>query len=346
MPDDTHANNAHSGDAHAEGEGSGAGKQPDMTLLLKLTGLFLLVALVSIGLYWAIYRFFQVVPPFLAFILFLSFTMPTAFILRLGLNETVDANAASSNKYIKLIGATPTLVIIACLLALLGTVANLKSSIIPDPPSQPRYLIANLAVTCWSGSENNTDPAPYLLTLITADSSYITDIRSELTQLKNERTQAASRYDFTFITQDSSDDFYKVLKNPAGATAAELNQIQTELRDNSNWLAFTVPANDPHTVTILPIPTIVGKTHTARLFIVIKQPRRSRVIATADPTGGGAIPTANPAEAPPYVIRQLAVLGLSPNAPESNRQFAKLDMQVYSNRTCWIRPPADQTDSQ
>jgi hypothetical protein len=132
-----------------------------------------------------------------------------------------------------------------------------------------------------------------------------------------------------------------MLKNPDAATDGELNQIQRDLSDNSRWLAFTVPSNDPYTVTILPIPTIVGRTHHARLFIVIRQPSAGRVIATADPIGGTAIPTAGAAQ-PRYVVRQLAELGLTPNQPESDRQFAQFDMRVYANRTCWIPAPADQ----
>src|SRR5262249_35463970 len=159
---------------------------------------------ITIGLYLAVDHYIRDAPAFLAFIVFLAFTIPTAFILRLGLNETVDANAASGNKFIKLIGATPTLVIIACLLALLASVIDLRGSIIPQRDA-PRYLIANLKVTCWSGTELNTEPAPYLLTLITAgESSYISDIRDELTLLKNNPT---AKYNFTFIGQNPQDEF-------------------------------------------------------------------------------------------------------------------------------------------
>src|SRR5262249_1275879 len=142
------SHNAHSGNAVAD-----SNKRPDVRLVIKLIALFLVVVFINIGLYLAVDHYIRDAPAFLAFIVFLAFTIPTAFILRLGLNETVDANAASGNKFIKLIGATPTLVIIACLLALLLTVADLRNSIIPgrDPP--PRYLIANLKVTCWSGTE-------------------------------------------------------------------------------------------------------------------------------------------------------------------------------------------------
>jgi hypothetical protein len=324
-------------DAHSEDADAGSNKRPDIRLLIKLIALFLGVVVITIGLYVAVDHYIPNAPAFLAFIIFLAFTVPTAFILRLGLNEAVDANAASSNKFIKLIGATPTLVIIACLLALLLTVADLRNSIIPGRDT-PRYLIANLKVTCWSGTELNTEPAPYLLTLITAgESSYIADIRNELTLLRNDPTP---KYNFTFVGQNPQDDFYSVLKTPSASANGELNQIQPELSDESKWLAFTVPANDPHTVTLFPIPTIVGRTHNARLFIVIRQPRAGRVAATGDPIGG-MIPPAGGAQ-PRYIVRQLAELGLSPDQPERNRQFAQFDMRVYANRTCWIPAPADQ----
>src|SRR5262249_23264927 len=152
-------------------------------------------------------------------------------------------------------------------LALLASVIDLRGSIIPQRDA-PRYLIANLKVTCWSGTELNTEPAPYLLTLITAGgSSYISDLPDELTPVQNKPT---AKYNFTFIGQNPQDEFYSVLKTPGASTSGELNQIQQELSDESKWLAFTVPANDPHTVTLFPIPTIVGRTHNARLFIVIR----------------------------------------------------------------------------
>src|SRR5262249_57577541 len=101
--------------------------------------------------------------------------------------------------------------------------------------SRPGYLIANLKVRCWSGTELNTEPAPYLLTLITAgESSYITEIRNELTLLKNDPT---AKYNFTFVGQNPPDDFYSVLKTPGASANGELNQIQQELSDQSKWLA-------------------------------------------------------------------------------------------------------------
>jgi hypothetical protein len=96
-------------------------------------GLIVCAVLVIFAVYSAailVERHFSVQPLFLSFIVVLASFLTIAVILRVALHETVDLKKID-NPWLKILAATPSLAIIACLLAALVSFAGVVPNILP-----------------------------------------------------------------------------------------------------------------------------------------------------------------------------------------------------------------------
>lgn len=305
----------------------------DIATALKAIGLVALVVLFNLGLYAGVYwasthNWMSSGLFYPAFVLFLSFTLSIGIILIVALGEKVKTENIE-NEWIKKIGVTPIMAIVACLIAVALGFSPLATKILPDGGSQLKFLLANVGVKCGASvaSVASKEEATQLLAVISSDDApYISKVREDFTD--EAFLREAKNRNFAFVSQaNGGDDLYKLLKAEAS--------LQNDLGNDEQWIAYTVKAEAPTTFTSLPIPTIYDRIHESRLFAVLT------TSGTSAPAGSQAELASLAASTQPYVatkkLMPLLLLQMLPHRPKEVSQEAILQVTIFANQGCWIK---------
>jgi hypothetical protein len=300
---------------------------------LQGIGLVFLVVAVNLGLYVLIVwlansGIIESGSSFPALALFLSFALSVGIILIVALGEKVDASNIQ-NEWIKKIGVTPIMVIVAAIIAIFASFTPLASNIFPNPPDpslQLKFMLANLGVTCRTKDENKSPQATHLLTFIaSADEDYIQDIKKFLAD--KQLMQPALNNQFTLV--QPADEFSKLLQQYARSGQKGSESLQDDLRKTRNWVAYVVEAGDPEITTFVPLPSIFEKSQSSRLFVVITDRAAER-----DPQLAALVPTGAP-EAVRKKVLPLFQVDISPKRPRELSQLTNLDFSMFADHICW-----------
>jgi hypothetical protein len=133
------------------------------------------IILFNLGLYVLIVQLIRqdilpgdsVFPPL---VLFLSFAFSIGILLIVGLGEQVDPENVK-NEWVKKIGVTPIMGIVAALISILASFSPLANLILP---TNLTFMVAKMGLTCEAADKSVTPEATELLTLIySMDGSYI-----------------------------------------------------------------------------------------------------------------------------------------------------------------------------
>ena len=73
---------------------------------------------------------------------------------------------------------------------------------------------------------------------------------------------------FKIVNADPKDESYQLLTN-YGSESSE--SLTTDMNQEDNWVAYTVPVQAPTIDTTVPVPTIFDDSHKTRLFVITKQ---------------------------------------------------------------------------
>ena len=162
----------------------------DFAGALKAILLLAFVVLFNIALYVGIYRLSEIGwrdpnSIFPALVLFLSLALSIGIIVILGMGEKIIGKASSDPKdpWIKKIGATPVMIIVAVIVSLAAGFSPLAKLVMPPEGAfSQKFMLADLALTCASSAANDPAQATVLLVVISApdDIQYITDVRKIL----------------------------------------------------------------------------------------------------------------------------------------------------------------------
>jgi len=271
---------------------------------------------------------------FPAFVLFLSFTLSIGIILIVGLGERVDASK-TDNVWVKRIGITPIMTIVAVLITILASFSGLGEKIIPsDPELRLKFMLANVGVTCVareSRERKSTPEASKLLAVIySPEKKYIKTIEEFLVN-KDLISKATSR-DFELIKPGSEDE--KTLKQFARRSQEKGSEsLKEDLETPSNWIGYGVRVKDPVETTPIAIPAVFDGTLKTRLFVAFRErfPTDTRPeLASLD-----ASIDVSRVESPRVEILPLFQLNIGPNRPRDLTQVTNLDLKIFTGHSCW-----------
>lgn len=295
---------------------------------LKAIGLVALVVVFNLGLYIFIHWLSDknivdgqsLFPPL---VLFLSFALSIGIILIVALGEKVNSENIE-NEWIKKIGVTPIMAVIACLLSIALGFSPLAEKLFPDEGSKLKFMLANIGVTCGAADLNKSPEATHLLTVISSDAPYIRQVKN---YFKDKGfLQSAKNPEFAFVSpENGGDELYNILKKSRA--------LQEDLDSDDKWIAYTVKLNAPATVTSLPVPTIYGRSHKSRLFVVVTDS------PTSVPTTGQAELASLAASTQPIVATKRIVplfqFEMLPLRPQEFSQETDLDIKIFADHICW-----------
>jgi hypothetical protein len=295
---------------------------PDIRTALKAIGLVVLVVLFNFGLYIGVYWAStqniidrnSIFPPL---VLILSFFLSIGIILIVALGEKVKAQNIE-NEWIKKIGVTPIMAVVACLITLALGFSPLAAEILPNGGSQLKFLLANVGVECRSGDANKAPQATQLLAVISStEADYISKIRADFEDKAFKRD--VKNPDYVFVPPGG--ELYKTLK--------EEPSLEEDLNSDDKWFAYTVAVKAPTEITSLPIPTIYGRAHKSRLFVVTTKSvtsapsESSALTASIDPRSKNLMP--------------LLLLEMTPQWPEVASQKANVELTIFATNVCWVK---------
>lgn len=263
---------------------------------------------------------------FPALVVFLSFALSIGIILINGLGEQINLKDIQ-NPWVKKIGVTPIMVIVAVLLATFASFTRLAEKIFP--PSELEFMLAGIDFTCKPINQTNAPQATDILTVISADETkYIEDVTKFLKD-KDPHSFVPQRtrgQELTLVGKEKGgDELYKLMMQRAN----DDDSLSWDLRNPERWVAYTINANAPNIQTPLPIPVRFKTTHTTRLFLVVKQNPKS-----AQPELAGFSPDG---EAGRKDIWPLLTIGIRPEQPLNRSQRTDFDVKVYAHpaHICW-----------
>jgi hypothetical protein len=312
--------------------------QPTIDKALKLVGPFVALqglALLALSVVFNLTLFviiaelanYQIIQggSFPALVVFLSFALSIGIILINGLGEQINTKNIQ-NPWIKKIGVTPIMVIVAVLIATFTSFTPLANKIFPA--SELEFMLAAIDLTCKPSSQTHAPQATDLLTVISADETqYIDDVTTFLND-KDPKAFVPQRIhgqDLTLVKKDRSDELYKLIMQRAD----EDDSLSWDLRGPEKWVAYTIHANAPNIQTPLPIPVRFKTTHTTRLFVVVKQNPKSN-----QPELAGLSPES---EDERKDIWPLITVGIKPQQPLNRSQRTDFDIKVFAHpaHICW-----------
>lgn len=263
---------------------------------------------------------------FPALVVFLSFSLSIGIILINGLGEQISLKGIQ-NPWIKKIGVTPIMVIVAVLIATFASFTPLAAMIFPA--SELEFMLTGIDFTCKPSSQTNAPQATDILTVISADETkYIEEVTKFLQDRdpnsfvpKRTRGQALA-----LVGKDKGgDELYKLIMQRAN----DDDSLSWDLRSSDKWVAYTINANAPNIQTPLPIPVRFKTTHTTRLFLVVKQNPKS-----PQPELAGLSPES---EGSKKDIWPLLTIGIKPEQPLNRSQRTDFDVKLYAHpaHICW-----------
>ena len=300
----------------------------------KIIALLIFVVIFNLGLYAGILiaarnDLFNSESSFPALILFLSFALSIAVIILVALGERVTTENVE-NDFIKKFGVAPTLIIVAVLLSLLTTITPLASNILPKGAVAPRFMVANIGVSCQAADPSNSPQATKLLAVISSpDEDYIEDVRKFITDQQNK--PYFKNPEFTLVqAKGKSDDIYTLIWEHRKSNEPWARTLVEDVSKDKKWLAYTVEMGDPRRITSIPIPTRYEKNHKSSLFVITTEPEKRSL---------------DPLQAAVKPIQDVAYSGLKLNPLLQVEIFSKLatpfsqltslDTKVFANFICW-----------
>jgi hypothetical protein len=302
-----------------------------ITAAVQAIALLTFVVLFNLGLYVLVIVLVDnhwiesesVYPPL---VLFLSFALSIGIILIVLLHERVDTRNAQ-NPFLKKIGFTPIMVIVAAILSILATLTPAANNIVPSPDYSKKFMLANFGLTCSSSSKRQDPPqaSDLIVTIYSPSETYINDVKKFLDTPK--LMQNAKEKKFHYLKQDPSDKSFKLLRDysklPNSSQSASLSQ---ELRDPTHWLAYQMALQDAGTRTFIPIPTKYERPHTTRIFVVAEQfpdTPQPEVAALAGSTQ--SLSAVNKNIVPVFQVE------IDPRKPD----LTDLNVEVITDHNCW-----------
>ena len=210
--------------------------------------------------------------------LFLSFAFSIGNLLIVGLREQVDLGAIN-NEWVKKIGVTPVMVIVAVLISILAGFTPLANLIMPN--KKFNFMVADVGVTCQGTDLNSATHASSLMAVISSDDqAYIRTVDNFLRETpdnyidkfklfltKTLRSNYHKRFDVDFVEKKQSDVRYRLLKSFAKSGEFGSDGLKMDLANDLEWIAYTVKLEDPDHTTPIQIPTVYEKNHRTRLFL-------------------------------------------------------------------------------
>jgi hypothetical protein len=302
-------------------------------LLVGLVGLFNLALCVTI---FTFVRWGWVSGPFPALVLFLSFALSIGIILIKFLGESIDK---SDNEWVKKIGVTPIMTIVAVLISLIASFLGLADKLIPqrvETPADPyvgHFMLAKIGITCSASESKGLPQATALLVVLNSpQKGYISKIKALLAEPDKLKTLMRSPNDLKYkvITPDSRDETYALLTSHASESLQKDNSLQKDMSREEDWVAYTVPVRPPTVDTTIPVPTIFEDSHTTRLFVITKQsgsndqPELTRLTAASS---GNAAATLK--------LNPLFEAAIVPRIPEKDSFLTEFGLRVFSTSACW-----------
>jgi hypothetical protein len=260
---------------------------------------------------------------FPALVVFLSFALSIGIILINGLGEQINTRNIQ-NSWIKSIGVTPIMVIVAVLIATFTSFTPLANKIFPA--SELEFMLASIALTCQPSSQTHPPQATDLLTVISADDTEYIDQVTKFLRDKDPNAfvpQLIHGEELTLVKKD--EELYKLLMQRAN----EDQSLSRDLRAPGKWVAYTVRANAPNIETPLPAPVRFKRPYTTRLFVVVKQNPKS-----SQPELNGLSQESDDKQKD---IWPLITVGIRPELPLNRSQRTDFDVQVFAHPThiCW-----------
>jgi hypothetical protein len=260
---------------------------------------------------------------FPALVLFLSFAISIGIILINGLGEQISTTNID-NPWIKKIGVTPIMVIVAVLIATFASFAPAAEQIFPS--SHLEFMLARVGLTCQPSNRSKARQATGMLIVFSAnDEKYVKDLRAFFEDKKSKSFAliGAQRQDLQVVQKDAKDESYRLLMQYADESDRSLSD---DLRTSEQWIAYTVKASPPNRTTSFPIPTRFEKKHKTRLFVIVNQSP-----VTEQPELSSLNDVARKDLWPLFQVE------IDPSRPQDELLQTDLDLQVFAHpeHICW-----------
>lgn len=297
---------------------------------VQAIGLIIAVVLFNlslcVGIFWLVRHDF-VGGIFPALVLFLSFALSVGVILITVLGEKIDLSNVQ-NEWIKKIGVTPIMAIVAVLISVLAGFSPLANMIIVVDPYSNQLVLAKIGVTCSTQAKGDLPQATALLVVIfSEEKDYIEKVRNFLKNTKSLKSWLRSPQDphVQTINADSNDETYKLLLDYGSESLTQ------DMSRAENWIAYKIPINAPTIDTVVPVPTIYEKSNRTRLFVITQQLTR-----TNQPELSSLVAAANPAATSTKLkLTPLFQAGIVPRKPLDETFLTELGFQVFADSGCW-----------
>jgi hypothetical protein len=294
-------------------------------------GLIMFVVVFNLTLFmvitWLVHKYNnQSVFP--ALVLFLSFALSIGVILIVGLGEKVSTTGVEQD-WIKRIGVTNIMVIVAVLLGLVVTFSSVGKSIImtPDQNDKLHFMLAKIAVTCTTAKVNLPEATDLLVMISSNEEDDIRQVKAFLGNAKDMKVWLRSKEDLPgvkILTQKSDDETYQLMERYGKQYDRSLTE---DLKQDAKWVAYKIPVGKPDKATLLPVPTIYERNLRTRLFVITNQ---------ASKTPNPELNQLNPE--PAGANRNLTPLfqaGIVPRKPKEESYLTDLEFSVFADHICW-----------
>jgi hypothetical protein len=288
-------------------------------------------------------------PIYPSLVLFLSFAFSIGNLLIVGLRERIDLSPID-NAWIKKVGVTPIMVIVAVLISILAGFTPLASLILP--PKKTNFMVANVGLTCNELAKDGPEATALLAMIDSTEESYIHDVNNHLRGIPNnyaERIQGffaglfgvnyPSKFDVNFVEKTTTDQRYNLLKSFAGLGQFGSEGLQDAMSRDDRWIAYTVKIRPPREATPIPVPTVYEKHHSTRLFVIVKKPPIAKDPAVAVINGVIGQPTAqdklSPREQSLSTLIKVEIVPHVPNGPSGTTEVGVQPFYDGGKNICW-----------
>ena len=239
------------------------------------------IVLINLGLYIGIIQLYNFGvlfgdSVFPSLVLFLCFSISIGNLFIVGIGEKVDLSKVQ-NEWIRKIGVTPIMVVVAVLITLLAGFSPLANLIVPATKDKDQFLLAKVGVSCNASNLVAERPrATKLLVFIwSQDDDYIKEIDNFLQGRPNTYVdwlvqQVGWKRDKAFpeievVNKENAKDVsLTLLRQFANTPQVGSDGLTDQLSNKDHWIAYTHKVNDPNDYTFIPVPTIYEKRHITR----------------------------------------------------------------------------------
>jgi len=175
------------------------------------------------------------------------------------------------------------MIVVAVIITLILGFSPAATSILPpDSNMKLKFMLATLGITCTTQAENKSPQATHLLILISSqDEDYISQVHNFL---KAPTMIHEAKYkNYKLVEHARTDEHFKLLHQYARSKQKWADSLQESLNTDDKWIGYTVEANDPGNNTFVPVPTLLERNHSTRIFAVITDRPSGPEVASAGP---------------------------------------------------------------